>query len=262
MTAPDSIAQKLLREHGDGTRFQSFAAASGIADMAVAYRVQSAFVDLLSREPAARPAGYKVGLTSPRMQAMCGVDHPIAGVVLANRVHRSGTTIGASDHSRLGIEFEIAVRLGRDVPPRSSLYTMESIGDAVEGVSAAVELVDDRHADYKAFDVLSVVADNSWNAGIVHGAFTAAWPDLRDVEGIAYRNGVELDRGFGRDVLGHPFASLAWLANHLAANGGRGLRKGDIVMTGSLAPTRFPAAGEDYRFAVSGIGAVALKIGG
>ena len=138
---------------------------------------------------------------------------------------------------------------------------MESVGDAVEGVCAAVELVDDRHADYKAFDILSVVADNSWNAGIVHGEFIASWPDLREVEGIAHRNGTEFDRGSGRDVLGHPFAPLAWLANHLAASGGR-LRRGDIVMTGSLVPTRFPAPGEDYRFTVAGIGDVALKIGG
>ena len=51
------------------------------------------------------------------------------------------------------------------------------------------------------------------------------------------------------------------LFRSLAANGGR-LRRGDIVMTGSLVPTRFPAVGEDYRFAVTGIGDVALKIGG
>jgi len=261
VTAPDSVARTLVREHAAAERFRPFAAASGIGDMAAAYRVQSAFVDLLSRTSAARPAGYKVGLTSPRMQAMCGVDQPIAGVVLANRIHRSGAAIGTSDYGRLGIEFEIAVLIGRNVPPRSSPYTMETIGDVVEGVSAAVELVDDRHADYKAFDVLSVVADNSWNAGIVHGAFAASWPDLREVDGVAYRNGAELDRGSGRDVLGHPFASLAWLANHLAANGGQ-LRRGDIVMTGSLVPTRFPAPGEDYRFAVTGIGEVALKIGG
>lgn len=259
MTAPDSLARTLVREHDAAARFQPFAAANGIGDMAAAYRVQSAFVELLSRTPAARPAGYKVGLTSPRMQAMCGVDQPIAGVVLANRIHRSGATIGTPDYGRLGIEFEIAVRLGRDLPSANAAYTLETISNAVEGVCAAVELVDDRHADYKAFDVLSVVADNSWNAGIVHGEFTASWPDLREVEGTAYRNGTELDRGFGRDVLGHPFASLAWLANHLAANGGR-LRRGDIVMTGSLVPTRFPTAGEDYRFAVTGIGDVALKI--
>ena len=261
MTAPDNVARTLVREHAAAALFQPFAAACGIGDMAAAYRVQSAFVDLLSRAPAARPAGYKIGLTSPRMQAMCGVDQPIAGVVLANRIHRSGTTIRTSEYGRLGIEFEIAVLLGRDVPPRSSPYTMESVGDAVEGVCAAVELVDDRHADYKAFDVLSVVADNSWNAGIVLGDFASSWPDLRAVEGIAHRNGVELDRGFGRDVLGHPFASLAWLANPLAASS-RGLRRGEIVMTGSLVPTRFPAAGEDYRFSVAGIGDVTLKIGG
>lgn len=260
MTAIDGIAANLVREHAAGTRFQPFAAASGIHDLAAAYAVQAKFVTSLCRAQDARPAGYKVGLTSPRMQAMCGVDQPIAGVVLANRIHRTGAAIPNSAYGHLGIEFEIGVRLGRDLPATGKALTVAEIAAAVDGVCAAVELVDDRHADYKTFDVLSCVADNAWNAGIVIGDFATTWPDLAAVEGVASCNGKELDRGFGRDVLGHPFASLAWLASHFARSGGR-LRKNDIVLTGSLVPTRFPQAGDAYRFTVAGVGDVALTIG-
>jgi 2-oxo-3-hexenedioate decarboxylase/2-keto-4-pentenoate hydratase len=231
-----------------------------IPDMKAAYAAQAALVQRLCGPPGARPAGYKIGLTAPRMQAMCGVDQPIAGVVLASRIHRSGAVIAASRYNHLGIEFEIGVRFGRDLQASAPL-TIETVAAAVDGVCAAVELIDDDHADYKKFDLLACVAENAWNAGIVLGEFAASWGDLAAAEGIAYRDGAEFDRGFGRDALGHPFASLAWLAAHLAAAGG-GLRRGDVVLTGSIVPTLFPKPGEAYRFAVAGVGAVHLTIAG
>jgi 2-oxo-3-hexenedioate decarboxylase/2-keto-4-pentenoate hydratase len=54
-------------------------------------------------------------------------------------------------------------------------------------------------------------------------------------------------------VLGHPFEPLRWLAGHLGAQGDT-LRAGEIVSTGSMVTTRFPDAGDHYRFTVQGIG--------
>ena len=65
--------------------------------------------------------------------------------------------------------------------------------------------------------------------------------------------------GHGRDVLGHPFVPLTWLANHLAATGD-GLRAGDIVLTGSLVTTRFPQVSETYFYELAGIGTVDLSV--
>lgn len=107
--------------------------------------------------------------------------------------------------------------------------------------------------------MLSLVADNSWNGGVVLSEFRSSWPALDAVSGVVSRNGGELDRGHGRDVLGHPFAPLAWLANALAAKG-QSLRAGEIVMTGSLVTTRFPTESETYRFELEGIGAVELNV--
>jgi 2-keto-4-pentenoate hydratase len=252
------VARQLFHEHGAGFNFHTLAADAGVVDLAAAYAVQRHFVDLL-RPKAGATAGYKIGLTSARMQKMCGIDQPIAGVVLANRVVGSGAILLGKRYGRVGLEFEVGVRLGRDLPAAGAPYDATRVGQAVDGVCAAVEVVDDRRADYKSLDVRSLVADNSWNAGAVLGEFKKDWPDLAAVSGVVKLNGIEVDRGQGRDVLGHPFVPLTWLANHLAATGD-GLRAGDIVLTGSLVTTRFPQVSETYFYELADIGTVDLSV--
>ncbi|MBZ0216513.1 MAG: fumarylacetoacetate hydrolase family protein, partial [Fimbriimonadaceae bacterium] len=99
----------------------------------------------------------------------------------------------------------------------------------------------------------------SWNAGVVLGPWAPYDGDLSALKGILSLNGEVVDEGFGSDVLGHPFESLAWIANKLVARGG-GLNAGDIVMTGSLIPTRFPEAGQSYRFDLGELGKVELEV--
>jgi 2-keto-4-pentenoate hydratase len=254
----DTAADQLFSDHASGRRFASIAS---LGDLRAAYDVQAAFVDRMCRASGARPIGYKIGLTSARMQAMCNIDQPIGGVVLSNRVHATGAPLRLADFGRLGIEFEIGVRLGRDIGPEGAPFSMDTVSDAVEAICPAMELVDDRNADYKALDVISLVADNSWNGGIVLGEFRSTWPDLEAITGTATRDGIEIDRGRGSDVLGHPLAPLVWLANHRAARGA-GLKSGDIVLTGTLCPTRFPVAGERYRFDLEGLGSVEITVTG
>jgi 2-keto-4-pentenoate hydratase len=119
--------------------------------------------------------------------------------------------------------------------------------------------VDDRSADYTNLDVLSLVADNSWNGGIVLSEFAAKWPDLESVLGRATKDLVAIGEGHGRDILGHPFNSVAWLATQLASRGA-GLKTGQVVMTGSVMKTVFPEAHASYRFDLEGIGFVEVQV--
>jgi 2-keto-4-pentenoate hydratase len=257
---PTEVAGVLMAWHEGRQTFVPFAREYGIEQLDQAYNVQDALVDRRCKARTAAPVGYKIGLTSPRMQAMCGIDSPIAGVILDPDVHSSGTTLSKSHYGRLGIEFEIGVRIGRDLEAAGLPKTIAELRDFVEGVCPAVEIVDDRNADYSTgLDVLSLVADNSWNAGVVLGAFRQDWPDLDTVKATVKLNGTVVDRGTGGDVLGHPFESVLWLARHLAFRG-RSLRRGQIVLTGSIVPTRFPADGESYELQLDGLGSVALQI--
>jgi 2-keto-4-pentenoate hydratase len=249
----EHAASTLMQDHAYKRDIKPFARDWGAVDLAGAYAIQDAFVQRLL--PALGPrAGYKIGLTSLRMQEMCSIDHPVAGVVLRKRLHPSGAQLSLTSLVHLGIEFEICVRLGRDLMPRGHAYTMQEAAQAVDAVCPAFEVIDDRNSAYP-LDMLSLVADNAWNEGVVMGDFRTSWPDLPAARGTVECNGRVIDEGHGRDVLGHPFEPLLWLANHLSAQG-ETLHAGEIVSTGSLVTTRFPAAGEHYRFTVEGLGAV------
>jgi 2-keto-4-pentenoate hydratase len=262
MTQSLDTAVWLMNQHAARSRFIPFAEPRGIASLSDAYDVQRDYAHLRSVARNSAAAGYKIGLTSKAMQAMCRIDSPVAGVVLADQVHASNAVLNRSEYGRFGIEFEIAVRLRHDlIPEVDGSVSMQAVAASIDAVAPAIEVVDDRHCDYKTLDVLSLIADNAWNAGIVVGEFRTQWPDLSTVEGAVYIDGAStpLDSGLGSAVLGHPFAPIAWLAKHLHERGGL-LQAGDIVMTGSMVTTKFPEAPGAWRFEVSGLGSVELQV--
>lgn len=253
----EACADRLFREHIEKRDLVPFARDCGATTLEDAYAIQAALVSRYVPIHGPR-VGYKIGLTSPRMQQLCSIDHPVPGVVLASRRQTSGIVRPLSGLVHLGLEFEICVRLGRDLAPRDRPYTLGDVTEAVNAVAPAFEVIDDRNSPYP-LDLLSLVADNAWNEGIVLGEFRDVWPDLAAARGIVACNGEDIDEGHGRDVLGHPFEPLRWLANYLSDRG-ETLRAGEIVSTGSLVTTRFPEAGQTYRFTVEGLGATEVVL--
>jgi 2-keto-4-pentenoate hydratase len=225
-------------------------------DEAAGYRIQRAVHDLLL--PQAGPlVGYKIGCTSAVMQHYLNIPHPCGGGVFARGVHGSGVPLHAGDFVRVGVECEIAVRLARDLAPTEEPFTAEWVGEAIEAYLPAIEIVDDRYVEWETMGAPTLIADDFFAAGCVLGeAVTRAGaPDLSGVAGRALINGEETGRGTGADVLGHPHHALAWLANHLAAEG-RGLHAGQIVLTGSLVKTIWLTAGDRVSMELEGLGRV------
>lgn len=227
-----------------------------------AYAAQGAF-HVLNAQRNGEIVGYKVALTTKVMQQMVGYEEPIPGAIFASTVHTSPATTACADYTHLGIECEIAVRLGRDLPAAREPYTRATVTDAIDEVMAAFELVDDRNVYYPDFasNILSFIADNAWNAGVVLGQASTNWRDLdlAAVRGVMQINGEDVAEGVGADVMGHPLDALAWLANSQAGRG-RPLRAGMLVMTGSMIATRFVAAGDTVRFRVAGMSEVRVDI--
>jgi 2-keto-4-pentenoate hydratase len=253
---PGELAKLLWTQHQNRAHFEPLAGLLPGGHVADAYSVQEALVHLMM--PAGgKPAGYKIGLTSLVMRRMCGLDQPVAGVILERRVHRGPARIAARDFVRLGVESELCLVIGQDLPPQPSPCTLEQVAHAVGGVAAAFELVDDRAADYARLDAATLIADNSWNAGVVLGEFVplragATSIDIGTLDGALHIDGRTADRGNSADALTHPFAIVQWLAGHLRSRQSY-LRAGDLVMTGSVVATRFAKTGEHYRFELSGL---------
>jgi 2-keto-4-pentenoate hydratase len=262
MHTPRELAGLLWGQHQSRAPFASIASLLASADPAAAYAVQNELVQLMIPTEGP-PKGYKIGLTSLRMQQMCGLSQPVAGRILERRIHRSPARVELDEFSRLGVESELCVILKDDLTGAASI-TIDDVARAVGGVAAAFELIDDRGADYARLDAVSLIADNSWNAGVVIGepAPLGGRNDALHVghlDGALYVDEQLADCGNSRDALSHPFAVVQWLANHLSSLG-CALRAGDFVMTGSIVPTRFARAGVHYRFELTGLAPVELGV--
>ena len=221
------------------------------------YLVQEALHGLLGDAGLGPVAGHKIGCTTPVMQAYLGIRNPCAGGVYAATVHRRAARVRHGDYLRVGVECEIAVRLGRDLGPMGAPFDRARVAPAVEAVLAAMEIVDDRYRDYRTLDVPTLIADDFFNAGCVLGSPVTRWRDLDlpALTGVTRLNDAEVGRGEGRAVMGHPFEALAWLVN-LRARFGLGLRAGDFILLGSVVETRWVSAGDEVTVAIEGLGEV------
>src|SRR6185312_1733488 len=116
-------------------------------DEAAGYRTQRAVHDLLLPQYGAI-VGFKIGCTSAVMQQYLDIPHPCSGGVFARGVHDSGASLRAADYVRVGVECEIAVRLGRDLASSQAPFTAAHVAPAIEAYLPAIEIVDDRYVDW------------------------------------------------------------------------------------------------------------------
>lgn len=196
--------------------------------------VQFALARLMGAE---KPAGFKIGATGRRMQAYLGVGAPIGGFMRAEDVHRGRAILPFAGFIRPGIECEVAVRLGRDLPPGQ--HDLRQVMLAIDAFVAGIEIVENRYGDLKELGTPVLVADQMYHAAAVVG--DQGETDWRELEIGALRGrltveGSASDEGVTSDLLGHPLNGLAWLAASPLAAAFGGLKAGQVVMLGSVTP--------------------------
>ena len=222
-----------------------------------AYAIQEAFLRRVAEERGTEVWGYKIAYTNSIMRERAGIDGPCSGLILASGVHNSGVTLNRDDYLRLGIECEVAVRMGAELPADGAPYSRETVLDAIEWLAASFELVDGR--DGAAGDIdnpaLKAIVSNINNGGAVLAEPVRDWRsiDLAASQGKMIVNGDVIGEGVGTDIMGHPLEPVAWLANNLVALG-KSLKAGDTILTGSFAPPYFIEAGDSASISIEGLG--------
>ena len=214
-------------------------------DAAGAYHVQRAVMAELGPI-----GGWKVG--SPRPDGPCTcAPMPASGVVA------SGATV--SDAPLRGVEAEIAVRMGSDLPPRSTPYTREEVLAAIASVHPAIEVLQSRYADSEAVDPLSSLSDSLSHGGFVYGEAVPDWQavDLATETVRLVIDGAEVKRRTANPA-GDMIRLVTWLANEGAAWAG-GLKAGQFVTTGSWTGKDFTGPGGTVRVAFAHMGEVELR---
>lgn len=230
MTPVADLAARLTEAASARTAIEALTTSAGPFDAATAYQVQDAVVAGLTGRGAA-VAGAKLGLTSVAKQRQMKVGEPLYGWITGDMAIDIGQPLACERYIQPRCEPEIAFVLGADLA--GPHVTAAQVLAATAAVHPAIDVLDSRFAGY-AFTLPDVIADNASAAGYLLGQGTdPAGIDLRLTGVVLEHNGDLVATAAGAAVLGHPAASVAWLVRTLAGRG-RGLRAGQVVLSGAL----------------------------
>ncbi len=226
-----AACELLYRHWSQGTLLAALPPELRPVGRAEAYRVQACIEDF-SQAPL---YGWKIAATSLAGQRHIGVDGPLAGRLLAERViDDGGVCLLGNNLMRVG-ELEFAFRMADDLAPRGEPFSQDEVLACVATLHPAIELPDSRFEYFERAGLAQLIADNACAHRFVLGpASDADWcaMDLAMHPGRIFRNGMLAEQGVGSNVLGDPRVALTWLANELSRHGVT-LKAGQVVTTGT-----------------------------
>ncbi len=179
--------------------------------------------------------GWKIAATSVAGQKHIGVDGPLAGRMLAEKMIADGGRASIATNRMRVAEPEFAFRMARALSPRAAPYTVDEVMSAVGDLVLCIELPDSRFKDFARVGGPSLIADNACARELVIGPIvTADWRSLDlAAHAVHAKVGARYTRdGIGRNVLGDPRLALTWLVNEVTALG-LTLGAGELVTTGT-----------------------------
>ena len=257
----DAAARALAAARLSGRAIHPLAPGLVPHDAGEGYAIQHRLHHFLSEAGEGPVTGHKIGCTTLVMRQKLGIDQPCAGAIHGRRVLGDGGTWSVAGRIKPSVECEIAVRLARDLPAIAGHYTADSVHAAVGACMASIELCDDRYTDREKVGVPTLIADDFYNVGCALGREIASWQsiDLPTITGAMHINGKEMGRGKGGDIMGHPLAALAWLAN-LRAGEGYPLKAGAFVTLGSIVSSQRVAPGDRVDIEIESLGRLAISV--
>lgn len=223
-----------------------------------AYRIS---LQILQRREAdgEQVIGKKIGVTSKAVQDMLNVHQPDFGFLTDRMQVADGSDVSMAEYKLIAprAEGEIAFILREDLSGPG--VTAADVLAATEWVVPCFEIVDSRIANWE-IRIEDTVADNA-SCGVF--ALGDARTDPREVDLAAVElsmtlNGQPAGSGLGSAVQGHPCEAVAWLANTLGQLG-IPFRRGEIILSGALAPLVPVGAGDRIEMHISGLGSASLR---
>ena len=137
----DELAADLAQAERTRQPISPLTAAQPGIDVVDAYQIQ--LINIRQRvAEGARVVGHKVGLSSPAMQQMMGVDEPDYGHLLDEMQVFEDTPVKAGRYLLPRVEVEVGFVLGADLPGAGC--TEDDVLAATEALVPSIELIDTR----------------------------------------------------------------------------------------------------------------------
>jgi len=233
----------------------------GFFSIEKAYQIQGLLTKELEKY-LGQVAGYKVGYASKAAQKQFGVDEPASGPLFQLRRLPNGSQLPVDELMEIAIETEVGFTIGKEID--KDIKNIDELKLYVKWVHAAFDIGDYR---YKPSDKKPTVQDMVASGVIAHYFVLgpAMDPNKIDIDGIQlkeYLNEELVSDSPATEVMGSPWNSLLWLANHVVKLGGT-LLPGDVILTGTAAPA-YRATGDKMKGKYAGdcdeLGVVKLSV--
>ena len=252
----EKISTFLFKAHEAGDRFINLEKDMKPKDFNEAYQIQNQLRQKLPRGPL---GGYKIALSSKIQQDYHKISHPVYGGLFKNEIFTSPKTIVLENYHRMSVEFELAFELSDRIIDTTIHRTSENIIKDISNVMPAIELIDDRGANYDGLDPLSLACDNAWSGGLVLGEPIYNWQE-KDFQNIQSSCEWNQEPKLTTGVLdAKPFENLCWLINELHSRKSE-LKPGMIIITGSVFKVRQANVGDKINHILSDRGKVSISV--
>lgn len=251
-----SIAEQIITSRSEVTAIDPISSQHPEFDMHDAYEIQK-LVNQHRIDQGGRVVGYKIGLTSQAVQQQLGVDQPDYGALFADMELLNGQTVDASQLIAPKAEGEIGFCFKEDLS-NPNLTFMDVVA-AIDFFFPVIEIVDSVVKDWK-INIVDTVADNA-SSGLYMVSKKVFSPLGVDFEALSVEveeNGETVASGNGSACLGNPLLSTYWLAKKLIELNSP-VRKGQIVLSGALAPMVNLQPGVEFKFKFKDLDEITLQ---
>lgn len=253
----ETVAAEILAAFDQRRQIEPFTGRDPTFDIACAYAA-TALACRMRIDRGEKPIGRKIGFTNRGIWDQYNVNAPVWGYMYEHSVALLDAPLSLEPFCEPLIEPEIALWLA--TAPSPDMDERQLLG-CVGWIAHGFEVVQSVFPGWK-FQVADTVA----NFGM-HGAYRLGPPlavtddnrellfeALRNFRVTLYRDGSEIDRGSGANVLDGPLTALRHLVDLLARDPDNPpLSAGEIVTTGTLTRA-FPVhAGETWSTGMAGI---------
>jgi len=204
-----------------------------------------------------RIVGYKAGLTNKAIQQRFGVSSPVRGVLLEKMLLPDGAEVPAQFGARPVFEADLLVEV-KDAGIHEAKTHLEVLR-SLSRVMPFIELPDLVLAEgEKVTAPLIVLTNVGARFGVVGKGipveatekFAASLAAMRVV--VTDQDGMEIAKGTGAAILGHPLNAVLWLVEDLRKSGVR-VKAGDVLSLGSFIPPLTPSAGTTIKVRYFGL---------
>ena len=251
MSTPQLMAEALRAAARDRTPIRPFSKQNPFLSTAVGYATQELVVG------DRRVVGIKLGMTSKVKRDALGIREPVYGRITEDMLVPPGQPITVAELIHPRAEPELALVVGRPIPPGADVAAVLA---AIDAVYPAIEVADSRYSE--PFRLVDSVADNAGAARVVLGDQPRKPGDLVDLHvlGCVFSHPDGFETAAGGAAMGHPAAALAWLAGALAARDDR-IEPGTVVLTGGLTAAVPLRAGDRLTAEFDGLDTVEVRGG-